>query len=238
MQRPTGEKPDLREKSRTADGQTQYSDRRLFMQLLAFGGCSDPAPLVEVLKQTQTPAVLYADVNDPHGVGLLTFHEQPDHFVTDVRDMLNRDPFASLAFKPQYTMLGRTYSTGFEPDLVEWLIEKPKRTALNSNWPWAVWYPLRRSGAFAQLPPERQREILMEHGTVGRSYGEADYVHDIRLTCHGLDGNDNDFVIGLVGKELYPLSAIVGAMRKTTQTSQYLERLGPFFVGKTLWQNG
>ena len=66
--------------------------------------------------------------------------------------------------------------------------------------------------------------------------GAGDYAHDIRLACHGLDKDDNDFVIGLIGKDLYPLSAIVQAMRKTQQTSLYLERLGPFFVGRAVWQ--
>ena len=54
---------------------------------------------------------------------------------------------------------------------------------------------------------------------------------------HGLSKDDNDFVVGLIGKELYPLSAIVQTMRKTQQTSLYLERLGPFFVGRAVWQS-
>jgi chlorite dismutase len=99
-----------------------------------------------------------------------------------------------------------------------------------------VWYPLRRSGKFAQLPDQEQRVILSEHGAIGMSFGAGDYAHDIRLACHGLDKSDNDFVIGLIGKDLYPLSAIVQSMRKTQQTSLYLERLGPFFVGRALWQ--
>ena len=45
------------------------------------------------------------------------------------------------------------------------------------------------------------------------------------------------FIVGLIGKDLYPLSAIVQTMRKTQQTSLYLERLGPFFVGRALWQS-
>ena len=44
-------------------------------------------------------------------------------------------------------------------------------------------------------------------------------------------------MVGLLGKELFPLSAIVQAMRKTQQTSLYLERLGPFFVGRVVWQS-
>ena len=35
----------------------------------------------------------------------------------------------------------------------------------------------------------------------------------------------------------FPLSAIVQTMRKTQQTSLYLERLGPFFIGRALWQS-
>jgi chlorite dismutase len=68
-------------------------------------------------------------------------------------------------------------------------------------------------------------------------FGAADYVHDIRLACHGLDRDDNDFVIGLAGKDLFPLSAIIQTMRSTQQTSLYLERLGPFFVGRAAWQS-
>ena len=33
----------------------------------------------------------------------------------------------------------------------------------------------------------------MEHGGIGRAYGEADYAHDVRLACHGLGTEDNDF---------------------------------------------
>ena len=123
------------------------------------------------------------------------------------------------------------------PDLIDVLLQRPRRTVLNPAWPWAVWYPLRRSGRFAQLPPDEQRVILAEHGTIGMSFGAADLAHDIRLACHGLDKDDNDFVIGLIGKDLYPLSAIVQAMRKTQQTALYLERLGPFFVGRAIWQS-
>jgi chlorite dismutase len=134
-------------------------------------------------------------------------------------------------------MLGRTYAIGYEPDLQETLLDRPRRTVLNPAWPWAVWYPLRRSGKFAQLPAEEQRVILAEHGAIGMSFGAGDYAHDVRLACHGLDKSDNDFVVGLVGKELYPLSKIVETMRKTQQTSLYLERLGPFFVGRAIWQS-
>ena len=100
-----------------------------------------------------------------------------------------------------------------------------------------MWYPLRRAGSFEQLDQNEQRAILGEHGMIGMSFGAGGFAADIRLACHGLDKNDNDFVIGLIGKELYPLSALVQTMRKTKQTSLHLERLGPFFVGKAAWQS-
>jgi chlorite dismutase len=67
------------------------------------------------------------------------------------------------------------------------------------------------------------------------TFGAGDLAHDVRLACHGLDRDDNDFVIGLIGKELFPLSAVVQSMRKTQQTSLYLDRLGPFLVGRAVW---
>jgi hypothetical protein len=232
------EPPDLAEKGGNRNGVPQRSDERLFMQLLVFGGCPDAGPLASALEASGVTGVLYEDVNDPHGIGVLTVTPDPIDFVQSVRRVLSAEPFASLTQKPEYTMLGRTYSIGYEPDLSEVLLHRPTRTVLNKDWPWAVWYPLRRSGKFSSLPIEEQRVILAEHGTIGMSFGAADLAHDIRLACHGLDKQDNDFIVGLIGKDLFPLSAIVQAMRKTQQTSLYLERLGPFFVGRAMWQSG
>lgn len=227
---------DIREKGAVKEGERQALDRRLFMQLLAFGGCADTAPLIEALKKSAISSVLYADINDPQGVGLLTMSEDPDFFVTGQRDLLNQEEFAALVLKSEYTMFGRTYALGHEENLEDWLIGRPPRVAANPAWQWAVWYPLRRSGSFARLSPKEQGEILMEHGIIGRAFGKADLGHDIRLASFGLDRDDNDFVIGLIGKELYPLSALVQTMRKTTQTSTYIDRMGPFFIGKAIWQ--
>ena len=231
------EPPDLAEKGGNKNGEPQRSDDRLFMQLLVFGDCHDSHSLMTALEASGVTSVLYEDVNDPHGVGVLTVTQNPDDFVDAVRRLLSVEPFASLTQKPEYTMLGRTYSLGYEPDLPEVLLHRPRRTVLNKDWRWGVWYPLRRNGRFSNLSPEEQRVILAEHGAIGRSFGAGDLVHDVRLACHGLDKNDNDFIVGLVGKELFPLSAIVQSMRKTQQTSLYLERLGPFFVGRAFWQS-
>ena len=226
-------KIDVRE--RGANQQT--SDRRLFMQLLALGDCPDPKPLVRTLESAHVDAVVYRDLNDPRGVGILGMSEDPAFFVGAFRELFNAPSFDELPIKAEFTMIGRTYSSGFEGDLDDWLVARPRRTALNPAWPWAVWYPLRRTGSFARLTPQEQGTIIREHSVIGRAYGEADLVHDIRLACHGLDVHDNDFVIGLVGKDLHPLSHIVQRMRTTVQTSQYLQTLGPFFVGHAVWQS-
>jgi hypothetical protein len=231
------EPPDLSEKGGVRNGQPQRSDRRLFMQFLAFSGCTDSGSLVRALDGSSLTTVLYEDVNDPRGIGLLTLAEDPSVFVGPLRALLNADPFRGLTLRPEFTMLGRTYALGYEPDLLDTLIARPTRTVLNPAWNWAVWYPLRRNGKFAQLPPDEQRVILAEHGAIGMSFGAGDYAHDIRLACHGLDTSDSDFVVGLIGKDLFPLSAVVQTMRKTQQTSLYLDRLGPFFVGRVVRQS-
>jgi chlorite dismutase len=229
--------PDISEKGAVRNGQPQISNERLFMQLLAFGGCQNAAALGGALERAQIAGVVYEDLNDPRGAAVLTFSDDPDYFIEHVRPVLNAPPFSSLEQKPAFTMFGRTYSIGYEPDLAEVLLHRPRRTVLNPAWRWAVWYPLRRNGRFAQLPADEQRTILAEHGAIGIAFGSADYAHDVRLACYGLDRDDNDFVIGLIGKELHPLSAVVQAMRKTQQTSLYLDRLGPFFVGRAAWQS-
>ncbi|MCC6579891.1 MAG: chlorite dismutase family protein [Phycisphaeraceae bacterium] len=239
MERPSHAQtaPDITERGGPRDGQPQRMDRRLFMQLLVYGDCPDTLSTAQVLEQAGVQGAMYEDLHDPAGIGVLIMHEQPDYFVTRIRKLLSEEPFASMTLKPRYTLFGRTYSMGYEPDLEDALFGRPRRTALNPQWPWTVWYPLRRCGSFMTLAEEVKRDILMEHGAIGRAFGEANFAHDIRLACHGLDTNDNDFIVGLVGPELYPLSAIVQTMRRTKQTSQYIEHMGPFFIGRAAWQS-
>jgi chlorite dismutase len=228
---------DVAEHGRTAGGGVTSLDRRLFMQLQAFGDAGDTAALSSAVEGAGIVGVLYEDVNDPAGVALLTISETPDTFVDELRGFLRAAPFSELEPKPEYTMLGRTYALGHEPHLEEALVERPRRRVLDPRLRWAIWYPLRRAGSFEQLSRQEQNRILMEHGGVGKSFGKVGLGYDIRLACHGLDKHDNDFVVGLLGPELHPLSVIVQRMRKTRQTSLHLERLGPFFVGRVAWQS-
>jgi hypothetical protein len=233
---------DVRERGAPRDGEPQFLDRRLFMQLLVFDcagalSAADAIPkLGAALARRGASAVIYEDVNNPTGIGLLTFSEDPLDFVTRVRPAC-ADGELGLELRPEFTMLGRTYSTGYEADLEFWLLKRPRDTVLNEAWPWAIWYPLRRKGAFERLEPREKGGIMREHGTIGKAYAAADLAHDVRLACHGLDAHDNDFVIGLIGKALQPLSHVVQAMRSTRQTSEFMDGLGPFFVGRAVWRN-
>ena len=222
------------DKGRSRTGETLYSTRRLFVQLLAYGGCADTAAVASAIADAGLPAVLYEDVNDPQGIALVSFNEDPDFFLDSVRPFVQTGPFAGLSAKPEYTMFGRTYSMGWESDLDEALIERPRQRLLDPALRWAVWYPIRRSGAFEQLDEKQQHAVLSEHGAIGQSYGKAGIAHDIRLACHGMNKEDNDFVIGVLAAQMHPLSVIIQRMRKTKQTSIYLERLGPFFVGRAV----
>ncbi len=235
---------DVSERAGMHTGQPQVLNTRLFMQLLVFTceGELTPASALSRLKESLAasggPAVIYEDVNDPRGFGVLTWSEDATHFVSRVRPALNARGLEQLKPRQDFAMLGRTYATGFETDLRFWLLDRPRETVQNAAWPWAVWYPLRRVGAFARLEPKERGSIMAEHGKIGRAYGEQDLAHDVRLACYGLDAKDNEFVIGLIGKDLHPLSHVVESMRRTRQTAEFMQQMGPFFVGHVVARVG
>ena len=237
---PLSEQLDIAEKGRR-NGQTIRLDRRLFMKFTAFGGCPNvqtaPATIAAAFAHAGIKGAVYADVNDPGGIGIVALAEDPALFVAELRAAFAGPFFAALTRKPEFDMLGRTYAIGYEPDLEHVLLQRPRSRIEDPATPWAVWYPLQRTKTFYTLPASRQRQILAEHGGIGRRFGESGLAVDVRFACHGLDTHDNDFVIGLLGAQLHPLSILVQTMRATEQTSQYLSRLGPFFVGRAIWQS-
>ncbi|HZX36538.1 MAG TPA: hypothetical protein VFF54_08650, partial [Thermodesulfobacteriota bacterium] len=111
----------VNEKGAPKDGAPQLLDKRLFVQLLVFGGVKDSEPLINELEKSGIESVLYEDISDPSSIGLLTMSEEPDFFTTKLRKFLNESSFSSLCIKPEYAMLGRTYSLGHERDLEDWL---------------------------------------------------------------------------------------------------------------------
>jgi chlorite dismutase len=213
---------------------------RLFMQLLVYRVDADQHPDQTIeragraFEAASIPGVIYRDANDPRSIGVLTWSEHPEHFVTTVRGVLLE--LKGISLRDDFTMLGRTYATGYEDDLDFWLLKRPALNAVNEAHRWAVWYPLRRTGGFESLAVKEQAGILREHAAIGRAYGEQNLATDIRLACHGIDANDNEFVIGLLSRDLHPLSHLVQRMRKTKQTSEYIQKMGPFFVGYAVWR--
>ncbi len=240
---------DVNEYGGKKEGVKQAMNRRLFMQLLVFraplgtepmSGGPKQAPdaigheLVAALRARKIPGVVYADAQDPRSLGLLTWSDDPAHFVKNVRPLFTEGGLSHVTLRDDFAMIGRSYGTGHEPDLEWFLLKRPIENVTNEETRWHVWYPLRRKGAFAKLEPIDQSHILREHAALGIAYGQQQLATDVRLACHGLDANDNEFVIGLVGKDLHPLSHLVQAMRKTRQTSEFIEKMGPFFVGYVL----
>jgi chlorite dismutase len=231
---------DVNEHGGKKDGVKQSMNRRLFMQLLVFrvptGSSPDTvgADLLALMRARKVPGVVYADTMDPRSLALLSWGDDPSWFVKGVRPLFVENPLARVELRDDYAMIGRTYGTGHEPDLEWFLMKRPIENVTNAGLRWHVWYPLRRRGAFARLEPIDQSHILREHASLGIAYGQQELAHDVRLACHGLDAQDNEFVIGLVGKDLHPLSHLVQAMRKTRQTSEFIEKMGPFFVGWVL----
>ncbi len=229
--------PELLEKGAPVDGNPQTLDRRLFYQLQVFTGCLDTETALAAVRDSGLEAVVYANVNDARGVGVLLIAEDPEVFAEAGRDLLRGKPFSGYTPLPDFTMMGRTYSTGHEADLEDWLLWKSRRYALNPEYRWAIWYPLRRIGEFNRLARVEQSQIMLEHAMIGRAYGEAGHAFDVRLECHGLDRDDNEFVLGIVGPRLYPLSRLIKDMRRTRQTSEFIQSMGPFFIGRAVWQS-
>jgi chlorite dismutase len=229
---------DVNEYGGKKDGVKQAMNRRLFMQLLVFrvppGGPTAEAvggELTNLLRTRKIAGVVYADTMDPRSLGLLTWSEDPATFVQKVRPLFGEASLAAVSFRDDFAMIGRSYGTGHEPDLEWFLLKRPIENVTDEKARWHVWYPLRRKGSFTKLEPIDQSHILREHAALGIAYGQQQLATDVRLACHGLDAEDNEFVIGLVGKDLHPLSHLVQAMRKTRQTSEFIEKMGPFFVG-------
>ncbi len=162
---------DVNEYGGKKEGVKQSTNRRLFMQLLVFrvpSGAPDAigAELVKTLRARKIPGVVYADTMDPRGLALLSWGDDPARFVRDVRPLFGEALLASVELRHDFAMLGRTYSTGHEPEL-EWsLLRRPIENVTNEAYRWHVWYPLRRKGAFAKLEPIDQSHILREHASM------------------------------------------------------------------------
>ena len=67
------EKPEVRELGKGPGGVDIYEDKRLFFQLQAYTNCTDIQPLIQALDAANVKAALYENVNDPHGVAIMSY---------------------------------------------------------------------------------------------------------------------------------------------------------------------
>src|SRR5688572_10328555 len=99
---------DVRERGASRDGAEQLMDRRLFMQLLVAQAPHDrdsaeiAHALSEIASKRGIASVIYADVNDPRGIGFLTWSEDPSHFVSAVRPLFSEAPLKGLSIRPEF----------------------------------------------------------------------------------------------------------------------------------------
>jgi Chlorite dismutase len=229
---PTIEPPQLLEKGHGG----QSMDRRMYFQLrvldVLVGSDVEEAQNRLIAQLHGFEYVLYRDASLSSAFGLLVWSENPDFFAIDLNNIIER----LKVFVPRegFTMTGRTYANGHERDLEDFLLKKPVRNILGPDAEWGVWYPMRRKGEFYMETGGSQCGMLLHHAAIGKSYADVNAASDVRLKCYGIDRDDNEFVIGIIGKTLFPLSKIVEDLRKTEHTSRYMKTLGPFFIGKRI----
>jgi hypothetical protein len=187
---------DVREWGGKRDGERQVLDRRTFFQLMAFDVVHGQTlagiqALASMLSEQRIASVLYQEASAPMTIALLTWSEDPAHFVERVLPIVDRP---ELVQRREYTMLGRTYSLGHEPDLEHACSAAPWSTASTQAGTGTSGIRSGASGAFEKLEKHDQGIILKEHAMIGMAYGKKGLAHDVRLACHGLDAGDNEFV--------------------------------------------
>ena len=182
---------------------------------------------------------VYADVHDPRGIGVVLLDENPDVFVAGLRELFLKPPLASLRLRPEHALLS---------DLRLRLRAEPGRLAAPAT-PARDPGRGRPLGRLVSLAPPGGLRLAAARGAGGHPASTATRSRPhlrrrgARLKTSGWPASDwtgtttTFFVIGLLGRDLHPLSACIQAMRSTRQTSQYMQHMGPFFVGRTLWQS-
>ena len=107
----------------------------IFVQLLAFHAPRGVEQDVGfALGAQKIGSIVYEDLGDPRGIGVLTWTERPDDLVTIVRPVL-ADPTFDLALRPELAMTGKADGKAIE-------------TIADARRPWAIWFPRRAAGAY------------------------------------------------------------------------------------------
>ena len=95
--------PNITETGAAVDGVPVTLDERAYYQLHVFTGAGDTREIVAAVRESKLNAVVYADVNDPRGVGILIISEDPALFVGKARNLLAGPPFDRLERLEEFT---------------------------------------------------------------------------------------------------------------------------------------
>ncbi len=158
-----------------------------------------------LVRRAGSTGALYVDANDPQGIGIMVASEDPDYFVTRLATLFNRRPFADFVHRPRVRHA--------RSQLLDRLRVRPRgHTAREAARKAAE--PREYTGpsgtrcsaprSSRPCPADHQRRILAEHGSLAKRYGAGGHAADVRLACHGLDSNDNDFIVGLARTQATP----------------------------------
>ncbi len=210
------------------------SDNTLFVQLQVFDiePAAGPRALVSALsrrlREKRIDGVIYGDANDHRGLGLLTWASDPAAILENVHALLGGKRFSALTPRPGWVMFGRV--SGESADAVPEVV-------LHAEQRWATWYPTRNKPEWGTLDKAKKTAAQKEHGAVAKKFIDNDKVSYVRLSCNGLDPEDNDHIFGLTATSLEDISLLQEAMRGTSQIANYVDKIGPVFVGRKVWQN-
>src|SRR5690606_8653873 len=98
----------------------QRLDQRLFMQLIVVSALDRSKnlgiSLGEEIHSRGVGVVVYEDVCDPLGYGILTYSTNPAVFTEKVRPAMRTESLGDYEVRHDLSMMGRTYSTGYEQD--------------------------------------------------------------------------------------------------------------------------
>ena len=210
------------------------SDNTLFLQLQIFDiePAAGPRAMVSALsrrlREKRIDGVIYGDANDHRGIGLLTWAADPGDILDNVHALLGGKRFSALTPRPGWVMLGCVSgdAAATTPELL-----------LDPNQNWATWYPQRNKAEWGSLGDAAQAKVLEEAGGVAKSSIDEGKVSYVRLACQGIDPEDNDHIFALTAANLLDINELQAAMRGTALLTTHLQKMGPVFVGRKIWQN-
>jgi chlorite dismutase len=124
---------------------------------------------------------------------------------------------AHLRFRELYLGLSRgsTYVGDHVPSFVK---QEPPRT-------YAIVYPFSKTPEWYLLPFERRRELMSEHGAIGRRFDVA------TNTVHAFGLGDQEFIVALEADDLAELVRCVEELR-TAEVRRYTQADTPIYLGR------